>query len=91
LNWLSFGLILELHMKQLIRYFFFAALALAASCQIGSAAADLSQADPTKSRQQGNPVWRGIHLMLGSDSQAAALQEQLPKLAALGVNTLCGV
>jgi hypothetical protein len=75
-------------MRQLIRYFYFAALALAAGCQIGSAASDLSQADTTKPRRQGNPVWRGIHLMLGSDSQAAALQEQLPKLAALGVNAL---
>jgi len=31
---------------------------------------------------------RGVHLMLGSDSQAAALQEQMPKLASAGVNAL---
>src|ERR1019366_10440109 len=42
----------------------------------------------TKSRQQKDAVMRGVHLMLASDSQAAALQEQLPGLAAAGVNTL---
>jgi len=31
---------------------------------------------------------RGAHLLVGSESQAAALQEQLPRLAAAGVNVL---
>ena len=41
-----------------------------------------------KSWQTSNPVWRGVHLGLHSDQQAAALMEQLPKLSALGVNVL---
>jgi hypothetical protein len=32
--------------------------------------------------------WRGVHLMVGSDAQAAVLKEQLPRLAAVGVNTV---
>ena len=32
--------------------------------------------------------WRGLHLMLGSDKQTDALVEQLPKLAADGVNVI---
>lgn len=35
-----------------------------------------------------NPVWRGIHLGANSDEQVAQLQEQLPGLAALGVNVV---
>ena len=35
-----------------------------------------------------NHIWRGVHLMVGSDAQAALLQEQLPRLAAVGVNTI---
>ncbi len=88
LNRPSFGLIFEPGMKQLVRFCLIVSVALATGSQIGSAESKRSQADTTKSRQQKNPVLRGVHLMLGSDSQAAALQEQLPKLAALGVNAL---
>jgi hypothetical protein len=88
LNRLSLGLIIELSMKYSIQFCLVASLALATSCQIGSADSKLPQADATKPRQQKDPVLRGVHLMLGNDSQAGALQEQLPKLAALGVNTL---
>lgn len=35
-----------------------------------------------------NRVWRGIHLMVGSDSHAAVLKEQLPRLAAAGANVV---
>src|SRR6185369_6092030 len=35
-----------------------------------------------------NPVWRGVHLLINNDGQITALQGQLPKLAAVGVNTL---
>ena len=35
-----------------------------------------------------NPIWRGVHLLIGNDSQIVALQSQLPRLAAAGVNTL---
>ena len=35
-----------------------------------------------------NAVWRGVHLMLGSDAQAAVVKDQLPGLAAVGVNTV---
>jgi hypothetical protein len=41
-----------------------------------------------KSWQATNSVWRGVHLGLHSDQQAAALRDQLPKLSALGVNVL---
>jgi hypothetical protein len=33
-------------------------------------------------------VWRGVHLMLGNEEQAVALIEELPKLAALGINVI---
>jgi Glycosyl hydrolase family 20, catalytic domain len=35
-----------------------------------------------------NHIWRGVHLMVGSDAQAIALKEQLPRLAAVGVNAI---
>jgi hypothetical protein len=35
-----------------------------------------------------NRVWRGVHLMVNNDGAVTALKEQLPKLAATGVNTL---
>lgn len=35
-----------------------------------------------------NRVWRGVHLMVNNDGAVTALKEQLPKLAAAGVNTL---
>jgi hypothetical protein len=75
-------------MKQLIHFCLIAMLALANGCQTGNADAKPSKAATTKSGQQKNPVLRGVHLMLGSDSEAAVLQGQLPKLAALGVNVL---
>src|SRR2546426_3080694 len=45
-------------------------------------------ADWLKTWQAANPVWRGVHLGLHSDQQEAGLMEQLPKLAAAGVNVL---
>ena len=88
LNRLSLGLIFEDSMKHSTPFCLFASLALAAVCQIASADSKPLQAETTKSRQHKNPVLRGVHLMLGSDLQAGALQEQLPKLAASGVNAL---
>jgi hypothetical protein len=41
-----------------------------------------------KSWCKDNPVWRGVHLGVGSDDAAAALIQELPKLASLGVNVL---
>ena len=35
-----------------------------------------------------NPVWRGVHLLISEDAQISALQAQLPRLAAVGVNAL---
>lgn len=35
-----------------------------------------------------NPVWRGIHLGVQNPAQAAELKEQLPRLAAAGVNVV---
>jgi hypothetical protein len=45
-------------------------------------------ADAVKTWKTAHPVWRGIHLMVGSDTQALMLQEQLPRLAAAGVNVI---
>lgn len=38
--------------------------------------------------REANPVWRGLHVMVGSDTQVGELQEALPKLAAAGVNVI---
>ena len=35
-----------------------------------------------------NRRWRGVHLMVNNDGAVTALKEQLPKLAAVGVNAL---
>lgn len=35
-----------------------------------------------------HPVWRGVHLLVRNDGQITALKEQLPRLAAAGVNSL---
>ncbi len=35
-----------------------------------------------------NSTWRGVHLMVGSEAQAVELREQLPRLAAVGVNAI---
>jgi hypothetical protein len=75
-------------MKQLIQCCLVASLALATGWQSESAQSKHAPSDSTRFRQQNNPVLRGVHLMLGSDSQAVALQEQMPKLAASGVNAL---
>lgn len=41
-----------------------------------------------KTWREQNPVWRGVHLSVSSDSQANALIEQLPRLKADGVNVI---
>ncbi len=41
-----------------------------------------------KAWRERNPIWRGIHLGLSSDRQAEQLDEELPKLAAAGVNVV---
>jgi len=75
-------------MNQLIQFCLIVFLALATGCQTGSFGSKPSQADGTKSHEQKQLVLRGVHLLLGSDAQAAALQEEKPKLAAVGVNAL---
>lgn len=50
-----------------------------------------TQAPPiarVKAWQAANPVWRGVHLSVHSDAQAAELQAALPQLADVGVNVL---
>ncbi len=42
----------------------------------------------SKAGSGANPVWRGVHLLIGNEAQAAVLQEQLPRLAAVGVNVV---
>jgi hypothetical protein len=63
-----------------------AAVLLGAGCQ--SSAPKSPGTAWTKSWRAQNLVWRGVHLSLGSDNQAAALGQQVPRLAALGVNVL---
>ena len=41
-----------------------------------------------KSWRASNRVWRGVHLSAHNDRQVAALIEELPKLAAIGVNVV---
>jgi hypothetical protein len=41
-----------------------------------------------KAWRPANPVWRGIHLSVGSDAQADQLVTAMPKLAGLGINVV---
>src|ERR1017187_2088069 len=76
-------------MKTLINFCLVALLLLAPGCQTGSTAdSKNSQSTASKTWKKKNPVWRGVHLMVGSDTQAVALKEQLPRLAAVGVNVI---
>ncbi len=45
----------------------------------------VTEPEPGRARQ---PVWRGLHLLINGDADIVILQEQLPRLAAAGVNTL---
>ena len=53
------------------------------ACAAGAAEKSEAKAGP----KPGEP-WIGVHVSLGSDRAAAALEEQAPKLAKLGVNVL---
>ncbi len=44
--------------------------------------------DGIKNWKASNPIWRGVHLMVGDDAQAGVLKEQMPRLAAVGVNVI---
>ena len=67
-----------------------ALLALATVSQPGPAPAETAgdRAKRAKAWRADNPVWRGVHLALGSDAQATALMEELPKFKSVGVNVL---
>ena len=67
-----------------------ALLVLLCGCQTGGTihSSNIARGARLKSWQAKNPVWRGVHLMLGSDEQTVTLTEQLPNLAARGVNVL---
>jgi hypothetical protein len=55
----------------------------------GTCAEEKATADAAAlARPQTKPTWRGVHLLLSGDRQVTALKEQLPKLAAVAVNTL---
>jgi hypothetical protein len=60
-------------------------LGLLTGCETGPESQHASAAKAWKAK---NPVWRGVHLLIGNDGQITTLQTQLPKLAAVGVNTL---
>lgn len=73
-------------MKALARFGFVAVWILLTGCQTGGSADP--QIAATEAWQEKNPVWRGVHLLINSDGQITTLKEQLPKLAAVGVNAL---
>src|SRR5580693_4776970 len=76
-------------MKTLMNSCLVVLVALAPGCRTWLAAdSNDSRAGALKTWKRKNPVWRGVQLMVGSDTQAAALAEQLPKLAAVGVNAV---
>ena len=81
-------LIIQLSVKLLTQFCLVASLALTTCGHSESVDAKLPLAEPANSRRQDNSVLRGVHLLLGNEAQAAALQEQLPKLASSGVNVL---
>jgi hypothetical protein len=66
------------------------AILILIASQLTSAASSSNEGarEWAKSWQANNPVWRGVHLALQNDEQTSALIEQLPRLAALGVNVL---
>jgi hypothetical protein len=74
--------------NQLIQICLVVCVLLATGWRSSSADSKPSQEDAAKAVAQTNSFLRGVHLMLGSDAQAAALQEEMPKLAAVGVNVL---
>jgi hypothetical protein len=64
-------------------------LGVVSGCQTGQPSRPESpRTAAAKAWKAKNPVWRGVHLLIGRDDQITALQAQLPKLAAIGVNTL---
>ena len=75
-------------MKPFHRFFLLTGLGLLAGCQGGPATEPRHTATTAASWSARNPVWRGLHLLLNSDSDLITLQAQLPRLAGAGVNTL---
>jgi len=66
-----------------------ALLSLLASCQTAHRAeAPNPHAAEAAAWKARHPVWRGVHLLIDRDSELQALQAQLPRLAAAGVNTV---
>jgi hypothetical protein len=63
-------------------------LLLLFGCRTNSPGETASGTKWLKTWRAQNPVWRGVHLSLNADEQATGLIEQLPKLAAVGVNAL---
>ena len=76
-------------MKAFAGFCFGAVAILFAGCQTGGRADSQNpQPTPAGAWQQSHPVWRGVHLLINNDAQLTALKAQLPRLAAVGVNTL---
>jgi len=81
-------------MKTLLRsprvplFLFLACLVAAATSCSSTQQQTAQQRQWLKSWAKDNPKWRGIHLMLQNDQQAAALIEELPKFASLEINSL---
>jgi glycosyl hydrolase family 20 len=77
-------------MKKFANVFWCVFLALICGCQTGDSGRPSKSTHVAwlKSWRAANPVWRGVHLSAHNDRQVAALIEELPKLAAVGVNAV---
>ncbi len=65
------------------------ALLLTLGCRTShNTGAQATHAEWLKSWRETNPVWRGVHFGLGNDRQVEQLIQQLPSLAADGVNVI---
>ena len=61
---------------------------LASVCVLVAVASAAPSADWLKQWKKANPVWRGVHLGVGSDADLVTLENQVPRLAAAGVNVI---
>src|ERR1700756_765821 len=67
-------------MKPFMGFFMVALLAAVSGCRSGT--------DSSAQHRPANEIWRGVHLIAHNDHDVALLIDELPKLAADGVNVL---
>ena len=87
----SAEVLLPMNLKMNLWRFHFcvAALALVLGCRTSDhLATTRQQSDWLRTWKAANSTWRGVHMIVQTDEQAASLIETLPKLAAVGVNVV---